>query len=86
MSNKIRFAQIYNNAKDEWWLQVALVYGLTSINTDWQCCEELEGSCLTPIVDLQYSLTRCVDEADAMLQLATHYANELKINQSSNPL
>lgn len=86
MSKNIRYAQIYMNTKYEWWLQISLVYSLSTVATGWQDCTTLGNYCLTPKVDIQYSLTRCLDEADAMLQLATHYANELKINQSIKPV
>lgn len=78
MSKHIRLATIYSNSKGEWWLQVARHYALGYIDTDWQVSAELGDVCLTPKLDIEDSIVRCVDELDAMSKMAQHYASELE--------
>jgi hypothetical protein len=72
----IRFAQIYRNNDDKWFLQIAKKYDLTVVDTAWQASDELGDACLTPSVDIEAEIIACSSEADAMLQLSVHYANE----------
>jgi hypothetical protein len=72
----IRFAQIYRNNDGKWFLQIAKFYDLTVIDTAWQDSEELGDTCLTPSTDIEDEIVACSSEADAMIKLAAHYANE----------
>lgn len=72
----IRFAQIYRNNDDKWFLQIAKKYDLTVIDTAWQDSDELGDACLTPTVDIEADIIPCASEAEAMVKLAVHYANE----------
>ena len=79
----IRFAQVYLNSQGQWFLQIAKKYDLTAIDTEWQNHASLGNACMTPSVDLEAEFISCNSEEDAMLQLASHYAQEMALHMNS---